>query len=91
MDVKSESFVCSALRPFSQQDRLNRKKYTFDLSMCDHILDVLVENKFVRISDHHVLPSIQERIYCRLHNSFKHSTKDWNMFRQIIQSAIDKG
>jgi hypothetical protein len=59
--------------------------------MCDHVLDVLVENKFVKISDHHILPSMQEQIYCRLHNSFMHSTKDCNMFRQIVQSAIDKG
>jgi hypothetical protein len=59
--------------------------------MCDHILDVLVENIFIRISDHHVLPSMQGQMFCKLHNSFKHSTKDCNMFRQIVQSAIDKG
>ena len=29
--------------------------------------------------------------FLKLHNSFKHSIKDCNMFRQIVQSAIDKG
>ena len=32
-----------------------------------------------------------ERDYCKLHNSFDHSTRNCNMFHQIIQSAINSG
>ena len=30
-------------------------------------------------------------MYCKLHDSFKHSIEDCSMFRQIVKSAIDKG
>ena len=30
-------------------------------------------------------------MYCKLHDSFKHSLGDCNMFRQIVKSAIEKG
>ena len=59
--------------------------------MCDQIFDLLLKNNYIRILDHHVKPSIQGRIYCKLHDSFKHSIEDCNMFRQIVKSAIDKG
>ena len=37
------------------------------------------------------MPSLdaKEQEYCKLHNSFDHSTQNCNMFRQIIQSAIN--
>ena len=36
-------------------------------------------------------PSIQGRMYCKLHDSSKHNFEDCNMFCQIVKSAIDKG
>ena len=39
----------------------------------------------------HVKPSIQGRMYCKLHDSSKHNFEDCHMFLQIVQSAIDKG
>ena len=59
--------------------------------MCDQIFDLLLKNNYIRILDHHVKPSIEGRMYCRLHHSFKHNFEDCNMFRQIVKSAIDKG
>jgi hypothetical protein len=40
--------------------------------------------------DHHVEPSIQEQMYCKLHDSFGGSVESCNMFHQIVQSAITK-
>ena len=39
------------------------------------------------------MPSLdaKEQEYCKLQNSFDHSTQNCNMFRQIIQSAINSG
>ena len=59
--------------------------------MCDQIFDLLLKNDYIRILDHHVKPSIQGRMYCKLHDSFKHNFEDCNMFRQIVKSAIDSG
>jgi len=33
----------------------------------------------------------KEQDYCKLHNSFNRSTQNCNIFRQIIQSAINSG
>jgi hypothetical protein len=94
IDNKSDPFVCLALKPTPQKNRLNKLKYSFDFTFCDHVFDILLKNNFIRIIDHNVLPSIQnleELTYCKWHNSFDHNTCDCNMFRRVIQSAIDKG
>jgi hypothetical protein len=90
-DVKSKPFGCLIPKPFSQQDRLENKRCTFSLSMCDHIFDILLRNDYIMILDRHVEPSIQKRMYCKLHDSFEHSIENCNMFHQIVQLAIDKG
>src|SRR3954466_13853085 len=59
--------------------------------MCDQIFDLLPKNDYIRILDHHVKPSIQGRMYCKLHDSLKHNFEDCNMFHQIVKSAIDSG
>jgi hypothetical protein len=93
IDNKSDPFVCLALKPTPQKNRLNKLKYSFDFTLCDHVFDILLKNNFIRIIDHNVLPSIQsleELTYCKWHNSFDHNTCDCNMFRHVIQSTIDK-
>ena len=92
MDGKSEPFVCSALKPSPQKHRLEKIKYTFDLTLCCELFDILQEKNFIKSLDHKVLmPSLdaKEQDYCKLHNSFDHSTQNCNMFRQIVQSAIN--
>ena len=89
--AKSEPFISSTPKPFSQQDRLENKRYTFDSNMCDQIFNFLLKNNYIKILDHHVKLSIRGRMYCKLHDSFKHSFEDCNMFRQIVKSAIEKG
>ena len=91
---KSEPFVCPALKPSPQKDRLKKIKYTFDLTLSDHIFDALLEHNLIRIVDHRAMPSPQSlevETYCKLHNSFDHNTSNCNMFRRLIQSAINKG
>ena len=59
--------------------------------MYDQIFDLLLRNSYIRILDHHVEPSVQGRLYYKLHDSSKHNFEDCNMFHQIVKSAIDKG
>jgi hypothetical protein len=73
---------------------LNKSKYTFDFTFCDHVIDILLNNNFIRLNDHKVLPSIQnleELTHYKWHDSFDHSTSNCNMFCQVIQSTINKG
>ena len=67
-DVKFEPFVCLTPKTFAHQHRLENKKYTFNSSMCDQIFDLLLKNNYITILDHHVKPSIQGRMYCKLHH-----------------------
>jgi hypothetical protein len=77
-----------------QKNRLKKSKYTFDFTFCDHVFDILLKNNFIRIIDHNDLPfieNLEELTYYRWHNSSDHDTANCNMFRQVIQSTIDKG
>jgi len=89
-DVKSEPFGCLIPKSFSPQDRLEDKRCTFNLNMCDHIFDILLKIDYIRILDHNVEPSLQGRMYCKLHDSFEHSIENCNIFHQIVQSAVNK-
>jgi hypothetical protein len=94
IDVKSEPFVCLALKLIPQKNWLRKSKYTFDFTFCDHVFDILLNNDFIRIIDHNGLSSIQnlqKLTYFKWHNSSYHNTSNCNMFCQVIQSAIDNG
>jgi hypothetical protein len=92
IDVKSDPFVCLALKLTPQKNRLKKLKYTFDFTFCYHVFDILLKNNFIRIIDHSALPSIQNLealTYYKWHNSFDHNTSNYIAFRRVIQSAID--
>ena len=60
VNIKSEPFVCLALKPSPQKNRLRKKNYTFDFNMCDQIFDSLLQEKHIRLLGHHVIPSCEE-------------------------------
>jgi hypothetical protein len=94
INEKSEPFICSALKPSPQKHRLEKIKYTFDLTLCDELFDILLEQNFIKPLAHKVLISsldAKEQEYCKLHNSFGHGTQNCNMFRQIVQLSINSG
>jgi hypothetical protein len=94
IDNKSDPFVCLALKPTPQKNRLKKSKYTINFTFCDHVFDILLKNNFIRIIDHSALSSIQnleELTYCKWHNSSDHNTSNCNVFRRVIQSAVDNG
>ena len=91
INEESEQFICSALKPSPQKHRLEKIKYTFDLTLCDDLFDILLEKNFIKPLDHKVLMSsldAKELEYCKLHNLFGHGTQNCNIFCQIIQSAL---
>ena len=57
-----EQFICSALKPSPQKHRLERIKYTFDLTLCDELFDILLEKNFIKSLNHKVLmPSLDAK------------------------------
>jgi hypothetical protein len=45
VDADSAPFICLALDPIVQNNRQNKIRYTFDISNCDEIFDILVLEK----------------------------------------------
>jgi hypothetical protein len=94
IDVNSAPFVCSALYLVTQNKRHNKIRYTFDISNCNEIFDILVLEKRIRISTDRVVSSYKELgkcAYYKWHDSFSHNTCDCNVFHRQLQSAIDEG
>jgi hypothetical protein len=90
VNVKFEPLFCSALKTSTQKHRL--EKITFYSTFCDNLFDILYENNLIKLFDHKVSPSpleLEDRSYCKWHNSFNHIDSYHNVFRQFIQSAID--
>jgi hypothetical protein len=49
--------MCPFLKP--NMRRKDEVKYTFDLSKCDKIFDVLVCGGVIKLSEGHVVPSVE--------------------------------
>jgi hypothetical protein len=87
-------FVSSALNLVVQNNRQNKIRYTFDISNCDEIFDILVLEKRIRIPTDCVISSSKELgkcAYCKWHDSFSHSTCDCSVLHRQLQLAIDEG
>jgi hypothetical protein len=94
VDVDSAQFVCSALNLVVQNNQQNKIRYTFDISNCDKIFDILVLEKRIRICADRVISSSKELgkcACCKWHDSFSHNTCDCNVFHRQLQLAIYEG
>jgi hypothetical protein len=94
VDIKCAPFICSALMPSPQNNRLRKKRYTFDMNKCDQMFDILLQEDHIRSLDHHDMPSLSDigkSDYCKWHGVLTHNTNECNVFHRQIQSAIDEG
>ncbi|GKV50000.1 hypothetical protein SLEP1_g56718 [Rubroshorea leprosula] len=101
--VTDKPVVCPNLvRPTHQPETSVRryvgeagKQYTFDLSKASDIFDHLKKSGLIKLPPPgHKIPTtveIRARDYCKFHNSWKHSTNNCLIFRNILQEKIDKG
>jgi hypothetical protein len=57
--LKSKPFVCSSLKPTSKswQDEI---RFTFDITKCDRIFNYLLQEKQIKLSSNHVIPSLEQ-------------------------------
>jgi hypothetical protein len=66
--------------------RKDEMKYTFDVSMCDKLFDVLLQNKITHLSEGHVVPPASQLVkgkYCKWHGTFSHTTNECHYFSSI--------
>jgi hypothetical protein len=64
VDADSMPFICSALNPVVENNWQNKIRYTFDISNCNEIFDILVLEKRIRILANHVISSSKESRKC---------------------------
>jgi hypothetical protein len=58
-------------------------KFTFDVSKCDKIFDVLVQGGVIRLVEGNVRLApemLAQKKYCKWHNSYSHTTNECNYF-----------
>ncbi|KAM2972025.1 hypothetical protein FF2_018763 [Malus domestica] len=102
--VIDKPYVCKALAQISskkvktgsaiEETAKTSKLYTFDITKAEAIFDQLLSLKIIKLRLGHNIPKAEElkgRTYCKYHNSTKHATNNCVIFRDDIQSWIDKG
>jgi hypothetical protein len=69
-------------------------RYTFDVSKCEHLFDLLLHGGVIRLTEGHVIPNtdiLAKKIYCKGHDSYTHTTNECNYFWRPVQPAINDG
>jgi hypothetical protein len=90
--LQDKPLACSFLK--LNPGKKDEVKFTFDVSMCDKLFDVLLQNKVIHLSEGHVIPppaQIANGKYCKWHGTFSHPTSECNYFCQQVQSALNDG
>ncbi|KAM1050315.1 hypothetical protein ACFX2A_032773 [Malus domestica] len=102
--VIDKPYVCKALTQINSKEvkthsateetAKTSKVYTFDITKAEAIFDQLLSAKIIKLRPGHNIPKAEDfkgRTYCKYHNSTKHATNNCVIFRDDIQSWIDKG
>jgi hypothetical protein len=64
-------------------ERREEMRYTFDMSKCDHLFDLLLRGGVIQLTEGHVMPSVDilaKNIYCKWHDSYTNTTNECNYF-----------
>jgi hypothetical protein len=83
---------CSFLKP--NGGRRDEMRYTFDVTKCDRLIDLLLWGGVIRLTEGHVIPNadiLAKKAYCKLHASYTHTTNNCIYFWRQVQSVINNG
>jgi hypothetical protein len=87
---RDKPISCSFLKP--NGGRRDETKYTFDVSKCDRLFDLLLWGGVIRLTEGHVKPNadiLAKKTYCKWHDSYTHTTNECNYFQRQVQSVIN--
>jgi hypothetical protein len=63
--------------------RKDEMRFTFDVSKCDKLFDVLVQGGVIKLKEGHNVPTLEslaKKNYCKWHDSYSHTTNECNYF-----------
>lgn len=95
-------YVCKFLTPtngknhseLEKNDKFSKRAYTFDVTKCDKIFDLLVVDGQVLVSPNSKVPPLEQRKkqgFCKYHNLLGHKTSQCFLFRDLVQNSLNEG
>jgi hypothetical protein len=94
-------YTCKLLKPSNgknpvepKNDKYVAKTYTFDVTKCDEIFDLLVTDGQIIVQRGLKVPALEQRKkrgYCKFHNFLGHKTSHCVVFRDLVQKALNEG
>ncbi|KAK2422828.1 hypothetical protein QL285_033329 [Trifolium repens] len=94
-------YTCKLLKPSNgknpvepKNDKYVSKTYTFDITKCDEIFDLLVTYGQIVVPKGVKVPPLEmrkKRGYCKYHNFLGHRTSQCVLFRDLVQKALNEG
>jgi hypothetical protein len=79
--AKGKPLECSFLK--ASPSNKEEMKFTFDVSKCDKLFDILLQNNLIKLSEGHVilpLGQLGQTKYCKWHGTYSHTTNECNYF-----------
>src|SRR3954470_15247888 len=77
-----------------KSDRFPKKIYTFDVTKCDEIFDLLVKDGQMIVPPNSKIPPLEQRKkrgFCKYHGFLGHKASQCFLFRDLIQNALKDG
>lgn len=95
-------YTCKVLKPSNgknpieteKKDKYVAKTYTFNVSKCDEIFDLLVKDGQIvvpRVLKDPPLEHKKKRVFYKFHNFLGHKTYQCVIFRDLVQKALKEG
>ena len=75
-------------------DKYPPKTYTFDVSKCDEIFELLVADGIIIVPKNLMIPPLEQRKkrgFCKFYGLLGHNLSRCTRFRDSVQKAIDEG
>jgi len=94
-------YVCKLLRPSNgktpeepKNEKYPPKTYTFDVTKCEEIFDLLVADGIILVPKNLKVPPVEPRKksgFCKFHGFLGHNLSRCTRFRDSVQKAFDEG
>jgi len=94
-------YACKLLRPSNgknpeepKNDKYPPKTYTFDVSKCDEIFELLVADGIIMVPQNLKIPPLEQRKkggFCKFHGFLGHNLSRCTRFRDSVQKALNEG
>jgi hypothetical protein len=84
--------ACAFLK--TSLEKREEMKFTFDVTKCDKLFVVFLQNNVIHLSEGHIIPppdKVAKGKYCKWHDTFSHTTNECNYFSRRVKLALNDG